>query len=388
MYLLAKPLAKEPRNSCSFRVRCFVFLNVPAMSDSSAAVPGSSALPLPHTSVSTAASPARLRKRAWVKERVFLVQNIVRGNFIHNTGGALNVMRLLSVHKMPAGLLLPAHPWVTGQQPDGQGAVWPCNVVFRTAVGTQWAQANYAPEADEVVVSKVGKFLATMVGKSVPTPEIPHGTRRRMPHAINYLHGAVHYNGLTLLFNNFAEALEYLADTRFRKELRRLIRAEGREVTLVFRERNYDPVEYAYFSAFVMSHLPWFANVNGAQRRVMWGNPSPYPAVNIINGSWVADTERLRHGDIVSIVRPPVEQSLYFQGEYGVATRGVNKLEKTHAFLINNWVRRRGFRGGLYFVDRRKVEAERYQQYKTTNGENFVGNEEIQNPLRRRKKTK
>jgi hypothetical protein len=323
-----------------------------------------------------------------VKERVFLVQNIVRGNFIHNTGGALNVMRLLSVHKMPAGLLPPAHPWVTGQQPDGQGAVWPCNVVFRTAVGTQWAQANYAPEADEVVVSKVGKFLATMVGKSVPTPEIPHGTRRRMPHAINYLHGAVHYNGLTLLFNNFAEALEYLADTRFRKELRRLIRAEGREVTLVFRERNYDPVEYAYFSAFVMSHLPWFANVNGAQRRVMWGNPSPYPAVNIINGSWVADTERLRHGDIVSIVRPPVEQNLYFQGEYGVATRGVNKLEKTHAFLINNWVRRRGFRGGLYFVDRRKVEAERYQQYKATNGENFVGNEEIQNPLRRRKKMK
>jgi hypothetical protein len=112
-------------------------------------------------------------------------------------------------------------------------------------VGTTWAHAGYTPEADEVVVSKVGNFLATMVRKLGPTPEIPHGTRRRMPHAINYLHGAVHYNGLTLLFNNFAEALEYLADTHFRQELRRLIRAEGREVTLVFRERNYEPVEYA-----------------------------------------------------------------------------------------------------------------------------------------------
>ena len=147
-------------------------------------------------------------------------------------------------------------------------------------------------------------------------------------------------------------------------------------------------MEYAYFSAFVMSHLPWFANVNGAQRRVMWGNPSPYPAVNIINGKWVADTERLRRGDTASIVRPPVELNLYFQGEYGVATRGANKLEKTHAFLINNWVRRRGFRGGLYFEDRRKIEAERYQQYQATNGQNFIGNEQIQNPLRRKKKAR
>ncbi|HEX8426972.1 hypothetical protein [Hymenobacter sp.] len=342
-------------------------------------------MPVPH--LRTAATPpARLRKRAWVKERVFLVQNIVRGNLIHNTGGALNVMRLLTMHKMPAGLLAAGHPWVTGQMPDAQGPVWPRNLVFRTTVGTQWVEAGYTPEADEVIVSKVGKFLAGMVGKSVPTPEIPHGSRRRMPHAINYLHGAVHYNGLTLLFNNFAEALDYLADSRFRKELRRLIRAERREVTLVFRERNYDPVSYAYFSAFVMSHLPWFANVNGAQRRVMWGNPSPYPAVNIINGKWVADTERLRRGDTASIVRTPVNPTLYFQGEYGVAARDVNKLEKTHAFLINQWVRRRGFRGGLYFVDRRKIEAERYQQYQATNGQNFIGNELIQNPLRRRKK--
>ena len=342
-------------------------------------------LPRPHFSL-LAALPAPRRKRTWVKERVFLMQNIVRGNVLHNTGGALHVMRLLTLHKMPAGLLPAAHPWVTGQLPTGQGAVWPRNIVFRTEPATEWAQPDYTPEPDDVIASKVGKFLATMVAKSVPTPEIPHGTRRRMPHAINYLHGAVHYNGLTLLFNNFAEALQYLADPCFRRELRRLIRTERREVTLVFRERNYDPTEHAYFSAFVMSHLPWFANVNGAQRRVMWGNPSPYPALNIINGSWVADTERLRHGDTSSIVREPVAPGQYFQGQYGVPTRGANRLEKTHAFLINNWVRRRGFQGGLYFVDRRKIEAERYRQYQATAGQSFVGNELIENPLRRRTK--
>ena len=215
----------------------------------------------------------KLGKRARIKEAFFLSQNIVRGNFIHNTGGGFHVLRLLSVHKMTAGMVTAEHPWVTGLVPDDQQPVWPRNVVFRTPVGTTWAEPDYQPEADDAIANKVGKFLAAMVKKSVANPEIPHGPTRRMPHAINYLHGAVHYNGLTMLFNNFAEAMEYFADTRFRKELRRLIKVEQREVTLVFRERNYDPVEFAYFSAFVMSHVPWFANVNGAGRKVMWGNP-------------------------------------------------------------------------------------------------------------------
>jgi hypothetical protein len=206
-----------------------------------------------------------------------------------------------------------------------------------------------------------------------------------MPHAINYLHGAVHYNGLTLLFNNFAEAMEYVADTRFRKELRRLVKEERREVTLVFRERNYDPVEFAYFSAFVMSHLPWFANVNGAGRKVMWGNPSPYPAVNIINGAWVRDIETLRHGDTAGIVRPPLEPGRYFQGRYGVPTRSFCTLERTHAFLINNWVRSRGFKGGLYFVDRRRIEPERYKTYLASGGTAGPTNQPLANPLRSRR---
>lgn len=332
-------------------------------------------------------SAARLeqaRKRDRLKEAFFLTQNVVRGNLLHNTGGAFHVMRLLSIHKMPAGLLAADHPWVTGLLPASDEPVWPRNLVFRTPLGTHWAQADYVPEPDEAIVGKVGRFLAAMVRKSVATPEIPHGPQRRMPHAINYLHGAVHYNGLTLLFNTFAEAMQYLADTRFRQELRRLIRQEGREVTLVFRERNYNPQEFAYFSAFVMSHLPWFANVNGAGRKVMWGNPSPYPAVNIINGAWVTDISRLRHGDVLGIVRPPVAAGGYFQGDYGVPTRDFHSLERLHAYLINQWVRRRGFRGGLYFVDRRRIEPERYQQYVATDGQQWTGNQPLPNPLRQR----
>jgi hypothetical protein len=324
------------------------------------------------------------RKRAKFKEAFFLTQNVVRGNLIHNTGGALHVMRLLSVNKMPAGLVTAEHPWVTGLMTAEQEPVWPHNIVFRTPIGAEWAKPDYVPESDDAIVGKVGRFLAAMVRKSVVEPEIPHGPHRRMPHAINYLHGAVHYNGLVLLFNTFADAMQYLADTRFRKELRRTIKAERREVTLVFRERNYDPVEFAHFSAFVMSHLPWFANVNGAGRKVMWGNPSPYPAVNIINGAWVADTERLRHGDNVGIVRPPVEQDLYFQGEYGVPTRGVNSFERMHAYLINKWVRSRGFKGGLYFVDRRQIEPDRYQQYLETEEQERPSNHPLPNPLRSR----
>ncbi|QIL78294.1 MULTISPECIES: hypothetical protein [Hymenobacter] len=330
------------------------------------------------------ASSVNARKRDRLKEAFFMTQNIVRGNLIHNTGGAFHVLRLLSIHQLPAGLLTADHPWVTGLIPQEEELIWPRNIVFRTPVGTLWATPDYVPEPDEAIVGKVGRFLASMVRKSILTPEIPHGPQRRMPHAINYLHGAVHYNGLTLLFNTFAEAMQYLADPRFRRELRRLIRVERREVTLVFRERHYDPQEFAYFSAFVMSHLPWFANVNGAGRKVMWGNPSPYPAVNIINGAWVADISRLRHGDAAGIVRPPVMGGSYFQGDFGVPTRDFHSLERLHAYLINSWVRRRGFRGGLYFVDRRRIEPERYQQYLSTEGREWTGNQPLPNPLRSR----
>lgn len=320
------------------------------------------------------------RKRDRIFESFFLLQNIFRGNILHNWPGAFQVFRLLTIHKMPAGLLNEDHPWVSGLEPETGQLIWPQNIAFRTPVAGNF---GIAPDPDEVIAEKVGRFLAAMVRKSVVTPEIAHGPQRRMPHAVNYLHGAVHYNGVILLFNNFAEALPFIADPNFRKELRRLVKTEKREVTLVFRERNYDPVEFAYFSAFVMSHLPWFANVNGSGRKVMWGNPSPYPASNIINGNWLKDTETLRYGDTETIVRPPLAPGTYFLETYGVETRHYHFIEKMHAFLLNNWVRKRGFNAGLYFVDRKKIEPQRYAQFLAEGKKAEPVNAPIPNPLRK-----
>jgi hypothetical protein len=325
-------------------------------------------------------SPAKRRFKA-MREPFFLLQNIIRGNIIHNWPGAFQVMRLLTIHKMPAGLLAEDHPWVTGIIPETKKLIWPLNIAFSTPVSKPWPVEDFQPDTDAEIAEKVGRFLASMVRKSVIFPEIPHGPQRRMPHAVNYLHGAVHYNGVILLFNNFAEARQYIADAKFRKELRRMIKTERREVTLVFRERNYDPVEFAYFSAYVMSHLPWFANVNGGGRRVMWGNPSPYPASNIINGHWLPDTEKLRKGDALTIVREPLKPGLYFQETYEVATRPYHFIEKMHAFMLNDWVRKRGFDAGLYFVDRKKIEPQRYAQYLAADKKMEPINHPIPNPL-------
>ena len=106
--------------------------------------------------------------------------------------------------------------------------------------------------------------------------------------------------------------------------------------------------------------------------------------MNIINGAWVRDIEQLRHGNTTGIVRPPVDRSRYFQGSYGVPTRSFCTLERTHAFLINNWVKGRGFKGGLYFVDRRRIEPERYKAYQASGGTTGPTNQPIPNPLRRR----
>jgi hypothetical protein len=327
-------------------------------------------------------APGFLRRAA---ESCFLLRNIIRGNILHNWPGALQVMRLLTIHKMPAGLLVADHPWVTGICPDTGHPVWPENIPFRTPVGTDWAKTGYRPDPDEEIVAKVGRFLAAMVRKSVIMPEIPHGPQRRMPHAINYLHGAVHYNGLSLLFNKFSEAVSCLSDPRFREELKRMIREESRDVTFIFRERHYDPVEFAWFSCFVMSHLPWFANTNGSGRRVMWGNASPYPALNIINGSWLKDIEQLRRTrDVSAIVRTPLEPGLYFKGSYGVEGRDYHFIEKMHAYLINNWVRKRGFNAGLYFVDRKKIEPQRYAEYIAAGKEAEPVNAPVPNPVKRK----
>ncbi|MDO7877281.1 hypothetical protein Q5H93_21230 [Hymenobacter sp. ASUV-10] len=283
--------------------------------------------------------------------------SIIRGDIMHNTLGAYHVLRLWHVQKLTAGLVSKTHPWATGLNPDTAAPVWPQNVVFRTA-----PTPGLDCEADEVILRKVGNFLADMVKKSAQLPEIPHGPERRMPHVVNYLHGSVHYNGLWLLFNDFVEAKQLFSDPTFRREFRRVVRQEKREVTLIFRERKYSPLEYAYFSGFIMANLPWFANVNGPGKKVMWGNPSPYPAMNIINGSWVRDVERLRRGR-PGFQRPPVQAEQYFTGSYGRPVQPYYFSERLVAYVENEWVRRRGFDAGLFFINRKKIDPRIYEKY-------------------------
>ncbi|TGE29331.1 hypothetical protein [Hymenobacter metallicola] len=283
--------------------------------------------------------------------------SIVRGDIIHNTLGAYHVLRLWHVQKIPSGLFPKTHPWATGLNPATEAPVWTENVAFRSP-----PRAGSGYEPDEVMLQKVGSFLADMVRKSTPVPELPHGPERRMPHVVNYLHGSVHYNGLWLLFNDFAEAKAYFSDPAFRREFRRLVREQRREVTLVFRERKYDPVEYAYFSGFIMASFPWFANVNGPGKKVMWGNPAPYPAMNIITGNWVRDVDALRKGR-PSFIKEPARLDTYFAGTYGRAAAEPFFVERLVAFVENEWVRRRGFNAGLFFINRKKIDPRIYEKY-------------------------
>ena len=91
---------------------------------------------------------------------------------------------------------------------------------------------------DEEIVTQVGQFLARMAALSAVVPEIPGGPDRPMPHAINYIHGTAHYNSGTLVFTDFADAIEHFTDRQFAAEVRRFARDERREVLVIFRQRD------------------------------------------------------------------------------------------------------------------------------------------------------
>lgn len=329
---------------------------------------------LPALDAAAPIRPGRVR-RLWRTVRD--ATTILRGDVLHNTLGAYHVLRLWHVQKVQSGLIDRAHPWCTGQLPEAPAdSAWLRNVVFRTA-------PQPGTEPDEHIMQKVGGFLAEMVKKSAQLPEIPHGPERRMPHVVNYLHGSVHYNGLWLLFNTFAEAKHYFSDTAFRREFVRAVRQERREVTLVFRERRYDPIEYAYFSGFMMACFPWFANVNGPGKKVMWGNPAPYPAMNIITGNWVRDVDNLRRGHPERIVKPALVAGQYFRGTYGAPAAPYTLPERLIAYLENEWVRRRGFNAGLFFIDRKKIDPRIYEKYQEDKATLAARQTVVPNPLRK-----
>lgn len=269
------------------------------------------------------------------------------------------------ISRLKAGAVAPDHPWVTGAMPSGSGPVWKKNLAYRSPSGLPGSSL----QSDEAVIERTGSFLARMVGRSASPEEVPQGPRRRMPHAVNYIHGSVHYNGAFLLFDDFPDLSGHLADPSFRKDLLRFGRTEKREVTLVFRQRVYDPLEYAWCVGCVRAHLPWFSNGNGPSRRpVLWGNTAPYPAINLINGSWMADLHHLRRGRMDRLLREPIAPGAHFRGDYRTVRREYALIEKLLAWYMFMDVRARGFMGQLFFTDRRKIEPHRLEEYRKAGG--------------------
>ncbi len=261
------------------------------------------------------------------------------------------------VRAMKAGLLDECHPWAVGNDVDGT-PIWPKNVVYASP-----RKIENAPSDAEIVI-KVGQFLRSMVKRSVGINEIPQGPRRRMPHAVNYLHGSVHYNGGFIVFDDCKDLVSHVNDPAFRRDLARFVKAEKREVTIVLRDRDYDPTEYAYAISAVRAHLPYFTNGNGpSDKPVLWGNKAPYASLNPINGAWMDDMRMLWKGELDALVRPPVAES-YFADKYVLVPRGYTKLEKSLAWLYFLDVRARGKRGNIFFSARETFDPRGVAEYK------------------------
>ena len=285
---------------------------------------------------------------------------------LHMIKQTLNVLDFMWVHRVKAGLLAPEHPWITGVMPGSAGeTIWSRNIVFASPRGAHVSE----PAGDEEIVTHVGRFLAAMVQRSnVADPEVPQGRKRRMPHAVNYLHGPVHYNGGYAIFDDFRDAMYHLSDRRFAAEFLRFARRERRELTIVLREKGYDPEEYAWFVAFVRAHLPWYCNGNGpTKKRVLHGTPSPYPVVNPINGTWIADVRRLQRGRLEALVRPPID-ARYFTGRYAGHRSDFTWMERLHAWLQWLVTEAKGFQGGLVFTKRKLIEPHNWAAYVETGG--------------------
>ena len=184
-----------------------------------------------------------------------------------------------------------------------------------------------------------------------------------MPHGINYIHGSSHYNSGILLFTDFAECYRHITDPAFRRELYRFVGDENREVLFVLRTRDYEPREYAAFSCCMRTTFPWFCNPNGPRGKVLWGKAAPFPAANLITGRWMADVYALkRPGGAERVVRPPITPGMYFQsGPYDGGRDHAVWPEKLLARLTYWRVRARGAKGGMFFVDRRRVYADQIE---------------------------
>lgn len=275
----------------------------------------------------------------------------------HNTWGILNVLDIIWLRPMSGGLIAEDHPFCTGIDPATGKTIWNSNLIFASPRREPWPQHALAPDADHEIMEKLGRHLSRQVQMAAASPGFPTGRPSPMPPGILYLHGGVHYNGGWLLFNDFADAIRHYSDARFAAEFRRFVREQNREPVTVFRDRNYDRDAFARFVCFMRTTFPWFSNSNGPKKFVLWGNPSPYPAVNTITGNWIGDCRLLKtDAGRRTVARAAIPPGIYFQdGPYFGERSTTRWPEHLLAFLTEKRVKLRGERENLYFVDKRKI---------------------------------
>jgi hypothetical protein len=275
---------------------------------------------------------------------------------LHNSWGILNVLDIIWLRPMRGGLIDEQHPFCTGLDPGTGEMVWHRNVVFRTPRRDHWPNRALAPDADDEIIRKVGDHLRKQVLMAARGETHPRGRAAPMPPGILYIHGSVHFNGVWLLFNDFAEAIRHFSDPKFAAEFRRLVREEKREPVTLFRDRDYDRTEFARFVCFMRTIFPWFSNCNGPKKFVLWGNPSPYSAVNTITGNWIRDTRALKTTEgRAGVARPALAQKYFQDGPYFGERETTLWPENLLALLTNKRIALRGDRENLYFVDKRKL---------------------------------
>lgn len=281
--------------------------------------------------------------------------------FVSNMKMIIELMELVKRHPMPGGLIPHGHPWTTGLNPDTQSPIWYQNVIYSIEADQPYRLS------DQQLLHGLGTFLKGQVARSAATAEHPQGlleydesfrTLRRMPHAVNYIHGSSHYNSGWIILNDFKDAYQLFSDRRFLRDLRHFVKMEQRELIIVFRNSDYDPQAYGQLSLFLRTILPWYSNVNGPQEQVHWGNRTAVTAINMITGEFTNDLKTLLEPNgHLRVSKPPVEASKYFRGPYRGTRESARLPERLLSRAIQFRVEKRDpQKGTLFFVDKKRLE--------------------------------
>lgn len=269
---------------------------------------------------------------------------------LHNSWGIFNVFNIVWLRPMPGGQISSDHPFATGINPETGDFIWKDNLLYASP------RSPEIKESDEEILVATGKHMRGMILKSTAMENAPNGVEDRMPPAINYIHGGVHYNGGFLIFNDFQDAISHFTDWEFRKSFWKFVLLEKREPVTLFRKRNYKREEFLEFVCFMRTYFPYFSNSNGNKKRIGWGNPAPYPAVNTITGHWKTDTYKFYNKERAKTAPRVAIAKKYFTEPFYKGLRNTTRWpERWLARFTDDRVQARGAKGNLFFVDLRKI---------------------------------